>query len=210
MSTLQPIRKSRRLNQLSLKLIPLQPIRKSRRLNQLSLKFIPLDPLKHIISFLDWTCDLDTFNDVINVLNLSIGERDQILEYWKNHTRFRTDVDINKKVHWINDKIHRTDGPAVEWSNGDREWWVNGKLHRIDGPAKEYANGLKKWYKNNKLHRNGGPAVEHDNGIAEYWRDGDRHRVDGPAKIDEDGNKEWWIYGWKQSRRKFYGGPTEK
>jgi hypothetical protein len=26
-----------------------------------------------------------------------------------------------------NDKLHRDDGPAVEWANGDKEWWLNGK-----------------------------------------------------------------------------------
>lgn len=31
--------------------------------------------------------------------------------------------------------LHRVDGPAVEYANGNREWFINGKLHRIDGPA---------------------------------------------------------------------------
>lgn len=24
-------------------------------------------------------------------------------------------------------KLHREDGPAIEWDNGDKEWWVNGE-----------------------------------------------------------------------------------
>jgi hypothetical protein len=36
---------------------------------------------------------------------------------------------------------HREDGPAFEWSGGDKSWFINGKLHREDGPAIEYANG---------------------------------------------------------------------
>ena len=24
-------------------------------------------------------------------------------------------------------QLHRTDGPAVEWADGSKEWWVNGK-----------------------------------------------------------------------------------
>jgi hypothetical protein len=44
------------------------------------------------------------------------------------------------------DKYHRTDGPAVEYSNGSRVWYVNGKRHRTDGPAIEYNDGSKAWY----------------------------------------------------------------
>jgi hypothetical protein len=42
--------------------------------------------------------------------------------------------------------LHRFDGPAVEWSNGDKVWWVNGKKHRLDGPAVEGVDGIKAWY----------------------------------------------------------------
>ena len=45
---------------------------------------------------------------------------------------------------------HRTDGPAVEYANGNKYWYLNGKLHRTDGPAIEYANGNKYWYINGK------------------------------------------------------------
>jgi len=41
--------------------------------------------------------------------------------------------------------LHREDGPAIEWHNGDRYWYINGKLHREDGPACEYADGDKYW-----------------------------------------------------------------
>lgn len=44
---------------------------------------------------------------------------------------------------------HRLNGPAaVEYPWGHKEWWVNGKLHRLDGPAIEYSNGHKEWYVN--------------------------------------------------------------
>lgn len=23
-----------------------------------------------------------------------------------------------------NGKLHRTNGPAIEWANGDKEWWI--------------------------------------------------------------------------------------
>ena len=27
----------------------------------------------------------------------------------------------------MNGKLHREDGPAIEWANGDKEWWLNGE-----------------------------------------------------------------------------------
>ena len=44
--------------------------------------------------------------------------------------------------------LHRSDGPAVEWSNGSKEWWIDNKRHREDGPAIESAGGSKSWYIN--------------------------------------------------------------
>ena len=53
--------------------------------------------------------------------------------------------------YWYqNDKLHRLDGPAIEWASGTREWYQNGKLHRTDGPAVEWANGHKEWWINGK------------------------------------------------------------
>ena len=52
------------------------------------------------------------------------------------------------KMWWLNGKLHREDGPAIEYADGTKEWWLNGKLHRTDGPAVEYADGTKKWYLN--------------------------------------------------------------
>ena len=54
------------------------------------------------------------------------------------------------KFWYLNRKLHREDGPAVEYANGDKEWYLNGKCHREDGPAFECANGTKEWYLNNK------------------------------------------------------------
>ncbi len=35
-----------------------------------------------------------------------------------------TDI-IGDKSWYINDKLHRTDGPAVEWADGDKYWCIN-------------------------------------------------------------------------------------
>jgi len=72
------------------------------------------------------------------------------------------------KEWYVNGKLHREDGPAIEYANGDKYWYVNGELHREAGPAIEYANGDKFWYVNGALHREDGPACEYANGT-KYW-----------------------------------------
>ena len=52
------------------------------------------------------------------------------------------------KEWYLNDKLHREDGPAIEFANGSKFWYLNGKYHREDGPAIEFANGDKSWYLN--------------------------------------------------------------
>jgi len=48
----------------------------------------------------------------------------------------------------LNDKLHREDGPAIEYNNGSKCWYLNDKLHREDGPAMEYINGDKFYFLN--------------------------------------------------------------
>jgi len=53
---------------------------------------------------------------------------------------------------------------------GDKVWKLpNGELHREDGPAIEYSNGSKEWFLNNVRHREDGPAVEWYDGCKEWW-----------------------------------------
>ena len=46
-------------------------------------------------------------------------------------------INENGDKCWYNDqgKLHRTDGPAVEYRDGSVEWYLHGKRHREDGPA---------------------------------------------------------------------------
>jgi len=78
-------------------------------------------------------------------------------------------TNFNENIEYrLDGLLHREDGPAIEWVNGDKNWYVNGKLHREDGPACEYANGDKVWYQNDQLHREDGPAVKYSDG-SKYW-----------------------------------------
>ena len=42
------------------------------------------------------------------------------------------------------------------WDDGQVDWTVGGALHREDGPAISYLNGDCRWYLNGKLHRSDG------------------------------------------------------
>jgi hypothetical protein len=80
--------------------------------------------------------------------------------------------------------------------NGDEYWELpNGKMHREDGPAVVYFDGDKEWWINGKLHRKNGPAVEINNGDEEWWLDGKLHREDGPAIEYSGGSKSWYLNG---------------
>ena len=83
---------------------------------------------------------------------------------------------------WFNleGQLHKEDGPACEFTNGDKSWYLNGKRHREDGPAIEYASGGKIWYLNGQL-----------------------HREDGPAREWADGGKEWYLNGKRLSEEEF-------
>ena len=99
------------------------------------------------------------------------------------------------KLWYKNGRLHRTDGPAVEWPNGYKEWYLNGKLHKEDGPAREWPDGNKlEWWLNNKRHREDGPAIECKNGHKEWWLNGKLHREDGPA-IENNDMQSWYLFG---------------
>jgi hypothetical protein len=81
-------------------------------------------------------------------------------------------LEINEygdKFYYLNDQLHREDGPAIEYINGFKKWCIHGQFHRTDGPAIITAES-KKWFINGLYHRLDGPAIE--------WADGDK----------------WWYY----------------
>jgi (2Fe-2S) ferredoxin len=55
------------------------------------------------------------------------------------------------KCWYLNSKLHREDGPAVEYPDGTKHWFLNGEYHCEDGPAVEYPDGIKHWYLNGKV-----------------------------------------------------------
>lgn len=93
------------------------------------------------------------------------------------------------------DRLHRLDGPASEWSNGTLQWRLNGNLHRENGPAIVFIDGSEQWYLDNKRHRVDGPAVIKADGTLEWWKEGVQHRLNGPAVIRPNGRNQWWLNG---------------
>ena len=55
---------------------------------------------------------------------------------------------------------------VIVYENGTKEWYLNGKLHREDGPAIEYPSGNKLWWLNHvkyteeEFNRKMSPAIE--------------------------------------------------
>ena len=85
-------------------------------------------------------------------------------------------------VYYFNssNRLHRIDGPAVEYADGGKEWWLHGERNREDGPAIEWPGGTKEW-----------------------WQNGLRHRINGPAVEHADGGKEWWINGKSYTKQEY-------
>ena len=86
---------------------------------------------------------------------------------------YKVQVDDGGNKFWyLNDRLHREDGPAVEEVDGAKIWYLNGRLHRTDGPAIESTDGSKRWYLNGWLHREDGPAVEYADGTKLWYLNG--------------------------------------
>jgi hypothetical protein len=138
-----------------------------------------------------------TYFDYFKVLLLKVGILNFV--HISNNKNNYCDIERDKYGFYfsLNDNLHRVDGPAIEYYDGDKEWWQNDKLHRIDGPAIEHADGSKEWYQNGKLHRLNGPAIDYYNRYKEWYQNGLCHRLDGPACECANGSKYWFYEGKK-------------
>ena len=128
-----------------------------------------------VVSVIICNLDINEYEEVVNTLH--DREQNQILSYWKIHTKYEVKENASCKEWFRNGKRHRDgDLPAVE-QNDRKEWFKNGLRHRDgDLPAIVWKNGTKLWWQNGLRHRNGDlPAVEHANGRKEWWRNGVRY-----------------------------------
>ena len=84
---------------------------------------------------------------------------------------------------------------VVEYPDWAKFYFLDNKIHRNGGAAIEYFNGTNAYYKNGQRHRVGAAAVEYPSGARYYYYEDKRHRVDGPAIEYTDGTKGWFIHG---------------
>jgi hypothetical protein len=87
---------------------------------------------------------------------------------------------------------------------GTKRWYLNGKLHRENGPTIEYTDGTKYWHLNGKCHREEGPAIEWGDGTKVWVLNSMYHREDGPAVEWANGNKSWYLNGIKYTKQDYY------
>ena len=147
------------------------------------------DCIAEVFSFLDYAADswlLSLFNE---------KNKAYITRHWLRFTKQEVKTDKYGTIRYsTNGKLHRIDGPAEIYANGDQFWYQNGLLYRTDGPAVIYTSGTQWWYQNNIIHRIDGPAVIYYNGTQWWYQNGLLHRTDGPAVLTAD-QCEWWIDG---------------
>lgn len=60
-------------------------------------------------------------------------------------------INTDCAIYYKNGKIHREDGPAIEWSDGSQYWYFEGNLHRKNKPAVIQMAGLCEWWENGNL-----------------------------------------------------------
>lgn len=115
-------------------------------------------------------------------------------QYKEGHITETGDMIECDATFWYkNDKLHRKNGPAIEYTDGGKEWYLNGLLHREDGPAVEKADGTKGWYLNGLLHREDGPALDIPDGT-QWWKN-ENHI--------ESSNKQWFLNGLELTEEEF-------
>jgi len=163
-----------------------------------------------------------------------IGDKGALIWYFKGRIHREGDLpaytrDDGYQAWYQHGKIHRDGGkPAQVYGDGRKIWKVENKLHREDGPAIEDTDGHKEWFLNDKelsqekwelavgitkignikgqktyyrkfdgkwlIHRDFDlPAKDYRNGYQAWYQKGKIHREgDKPGVICADGDKFWY------------------
>lgn len=87
-------------------------------------------------------------------------------------------IDSDGIEFWYkNNLIHKDNGPAIIWPEGNEQWHKNGKRRRTNGPVMIYPNGKEEWRKSKRKRRTDAPAEIWPNGCEfrfsgrEIWRE---------------------------------------
>jgi len=112
-------------------------------------------------------------------------------------------------------KLHRIDGPAVEKTNGHKEYWIEGvhlteeEFNEEQFPILEQPQidefGTEIWRnKDGKYHRDDDlPAMTYKNGTKYWYKHGKLHRLNGPAAEYTNGTKMYHIEGTELTEDEF-------
>lgn len=129
-----------------------------------------------------------------------------------DNIKYERDVsgDVCVMRYCLGNKLHRLNGPAVEYVDGSEEvWYLNGERHRAPDDSgahyPAYINGdIQIWYVDGNKHRVGGPATVYKSGTKEWYQNNQRHRDDGPAVERYNGEKSYYINGKQLTEQEFH------
>jgi hypothetical protein len=89
-----------------------------------------------------------------------------------NEKPIRIASDFGIKWRLPDGKLHREDGPAIEWYDGTKSWYLNGEMHREDGPAIEPGPGCtwthRQWWLNGECVADFEKPDDWDELVAQY------------------------------------------
>jgi hypothetical protein len=58
--------------------------------------------------------------------------------------------ELGNRRYYLHGQLHRINGPAVEYIDGDKFWFIKGLYHREDGPACIRVSGYIEWALNGR------------------------------------------------------------
>lgn len=104
---------------------------------------LPVEVIAAIAVCLDWPSDMDA---------RPLFPK-SVLRHWKKHTLFEVKYVpyFKQKVYLCNGKKHREGAPAEIFDYGSlfdvmQIWYVNDEIHRTDGPAVMRSDGNYEWF----------------------------------------------------------------
>ena len=74
---------------------------------------------------------------------IEVWDRNDIPE---KYTGVALSLATESTMYYKEGKLHREDGPAIEFPDGGKHWFKDGNHHRVNGPAVEYSSGCKEWW----------------------------------------------------------------
>ncbi len=149
-----------------------------------------MEVLSLILSFLD----VNHYENgvlLFELLGLTNPEKLLVFRFWIQHSDFSEHIVSHCVCFTRNNRLHRSQGPAVLRNSGGKEWYRYGQRHRTTGPAVLGVDEM--WFRDGE---DGGPAVTFETSSEEWYCDGKRHRGgDKPAIVLGNGDQEWFWQG---------------